>query len=471
MGRLVPIPTDLASRDPGSFRDPSGNVHIVGGRVFRTVLPPGKSDYEFVRGTGLLERLAEQGLVLPATPVSPDSAEAAQLPPASYVVEHPRLEAPSYPYEWSFPALRDAALLQLDIHLQSLKAGVTLSDASAYNIMFDGPKPVFIDYLSFRKYRDGEFWLGHRQFCEQFLNPLLLTAYVGIPFQSWYRGTLEGITSRDLSRILPLRRRLSWRVFTHVFLQSSMQNPKATKDAESISRMKLPIAGLMNILGSLRSWVQNLEPSRSGPPIWEGYASDNSYTAAEAASKRAFVEKFSSTVRPGLLLDIGCNTGEYAKAALNAGALRALGWESDHGALDAAYRKAQAENLKFLPLYSDAANTSPPQGWNGRERQSLVDRVQADAVFGLALVHHMAIARNIPLGQAIGWIMDRAPNGVIEFVPKSDPMVRQLLKLREDIFADYTEQTFLERIQSRADIVESVRLPNSGRLLCWYRRR
>jgi ribosomal protein L11 methylase PrmA len=228
---------------------------------------------------------------------------------------------------------------------------------------------------------------------------------------------------------------------------------------------------MVNILTSLRSWVKGLEPLRNGPPIWEGYASDNSYTAAETGLKRAFVEKFSSTVRPNLLLDIGCNTGEYAKAALKAGARTALGWESDHGALDAAYRKANAENLKFLPLYSDAANTSPAQGWNGHERQSLVDRVRADAVFGLALVHHMAIARNIPLGMAINWIMDRAPNGVIEFVPKTDPMVRQLLKLREDIFADYTEETFLERIRSRGNIVESERLPNSGRLLVWFRRK
>ncbi|MCH8816049.1 MAG: class I SAM-dependent methyltransferase, partial [Chloroflexi bacterium] len=89
--------------------------------------------------------------------------------------------------------LRRAALHYLDLHLDLLERNFTLSDASAYNIQFRGTRPVFIDVLSIRPYREGEYWTGYRQFCEQFLNPLLLVAVSGIPYQAWFRGNIEGI--------------------------------------------------------------------------------------------------------------------------------------------------------------------------------------------------------------------------------------------------------------------------------------
>ncbi|MEO8620118.1 MAG: class I SAM-dependent methyltransferase [bacterium] len=455
--------------DSGSYRDPSGHVHIVDDRILRTVLPAGVSDYDFVRESGLHAALTERGQLIRGTPVS--ITELGDRTDARYVIEHPRLDVVTYPYEWAFPALKDAALLQLDIHLEALQRGVTLSDASAYNIMFDGPRPVFIDYLSFRRYRDGDFWAGHRQFCEQFLNPLLLTALNGVPYHDWYRGALEGIASHGLARVLHLRKKLSWNVFTHVTLQSSLQKPSTTETAAKVTRMSLPLAGLRNILGGLRSWVARLQPSPHRPTLWSGYATDNSYSTPEAQLKVGFIRKFAAAVRPGILLDLGCNTGDYSVAALEAGARSAIGWESDHGALDAAYIRARDAKLAFLPLYADPVNPSPAQGWDARERPALTERVRADAVFALAFIHHVAIARNVPLEMVIDWIIARAPNGIIEFVPKSDPMVIQLLRLREDIFDGYSEEAFLAHIQARGEIVESVRLPVSGRLLAWYRRR
>lgn len=458
------------TRNAASYRDPSGHVYLVEGRVLRTVLPPGVADYEFVRDSGLARRLTERGWLIDATEV-PVDVLSVDGPSPAYVLEHPRLAIQSYPYEWSFPALKDAALLQLDIHLEALKAGVTLSDASAYNVMFDGPKPVFIDYLSFRRYRDGEFWAGHRQFCEQYLNPLLLTAYAGVPFQPWYRGAMEGIPPALLANVLPARRKWSWRVMTHVVLQASMEKPNANDQAGAASKMKLPLVSLQNMLASLRSWVAELEPSPSRPSIWSGYATDNSYTAPETVLKRSFIERFAAEERPNVLLDIGCNTGDYSVAALRAGAGAAVGWESDAGALDAAYLRAKRDGIDFLPLWGDAVNPSPAQGWDASERTSLPARMEVDALLALALIHHMAIARNVPLDAVLHWLVDRARIGIIEFVPKSDPMVRQLLKLRADIFDDYAEEHFLEVLRSRGEIVDTCRLPNSGRLLAWYRRR
>jgi ribosomal protein L11 methylase PrmA len=172
-----------------------------------------------------------------------------------------------------------------------------------------------------------------------------------------------------------------------------------------------------------------------------------------------------------MIWDIGCNTGDYAKAALEAGAGYAVGFDFDQGALDAAFTRAESEGLSFLPLFLDLANPTPSQGWAERERRGLTDRASADAILGLALVHHLAIGRNIPLEQVVAWLIDLAPNGIIEFVPKSDPMVQRLLRLREDIFDDYGEEAFAKHLQAGAKIVQVAEVSASGRRLFWFERR
>ena len=219
-----------ARPDRASFRDRSGRVFHCEGRVFRTVMPPAREDFDFVRSTGLIDELVGNGQLVAETSVSPDVlGDAAN--GADYVIEHPKLPIISYPYEWSFEALKTAALLQLDVHLAALERGVTLADATAYNVQFRGAKPVFIDSLSFRRYVDGEYWSAHRQFCDQFLNPLLLQSVLGVPHNPWYRGSLEGISAEHLSDMLPWYRKLSWGVFTNVVMQARLQNRTRADDS------------------------------------------------------------------------------------------------------------------------------------------------------------------------------------------------------------------------------------------------
>jgi hypothetical protein len=203
--------------EPGSFRDPSGLVFVHERRVVRTVTAHAAAEYEFARDAGLLRTLAEHGRLIASCEVDPALLGSAAAG-ARHVLEHPRLAFISFPYEWSFPLLKRAALAHLDLHLDLLERDLTLSDASAYNVQFQGVRPIFIDVLSIRRYRAGEYWVGHRQFCEQFLNPLLLRALLGVAHNAWYRGSLEGIPTRDLARLLPLGKRLSWNVLSQVVL-------------------------------------------------------------------------------------------------------------------------------------------------------------------------------------------------------------------------------------------------------------
>lgn len=454
--------------EPGSFRDPAGRVIRLGDRIFRTVNDCAADDYDFAERTGFLRELAESGDI-----VRTERVDGQILGPAAagarYVLEHEPLRFVSYPYEWSFAALQAAALLHLDIQLKALDHGITLSDASAYNVQFVGSRPVFIDTLSFRRYVEGEFWAGHRQFCEQFLNPLLLTALFGLPHQPWYRGALNGISAQDLAALLPIRHKLRPRLLTHVVLPASLhrvgQQAAADLDTRRIRQARLPKDSFRRMLQSLRSWIADLKPKRSAKTVWQDYAQANSYAPEEAQAKAEFVARFVSDTKPGLLLDVGCNTGDYALVALRAGADYVVGFDADQGALDAAFHRARVGSLRFHPLFLDATNPSPSQGWAESERKGISARARADGVIALALVHHLAIGANIPLHFVAQWLAGLAPHGVVEFVPKSDSMVQRLLQLRKDIFPDYEEAVFLRYLEGHAQIVERKTISASGRCL------
>lgn len=458
-----------AIADPASYRDPSGRIYSIDGRIFRTVTEAAARDFNTVRASGLYDDLVAAGHVIAAETVEREIPEL--LGRHSYMLlEHPRLPFISYPYEWSFSELKSAALLHLNVHLSALERGMTLSDASAYNVQFIGAKPIFIDTLSFRPYRDGEYWMGHRQFCQQFLNPLLLRTFFGIPHNQWYRGAMEGIPTTDMARLLPFRRKLSWNVLTNIVLQArfehSAQRGILQVDADVVQKAKFPFVSCQRLLRKMCSWISRLEPYDKTPTNWQNYSLENSYSPEEAQAKRKFIWDFVRATEPKMVWDLGCNAGDYAVAALEGGAAYVVGWDIDQGALDAAFSRAERQCLAFTPLFFDAANPTPGQGWAESERRGMHARGPADIVLALAIVHHLAISGNLPLNKIAEWLTGLGRAGVVEFVPKSDRMVQTLLELREDIFPDYDLEHFLAELRRRARI-EKITVVN-GRHLIWY---
>lgn len=458
--------------DGGSYRDPGGRVYSNGKEIYRIVTPAAVEEYVHARDSGLLEILIQKGHLVKTVEVS-RNAIAADIREGGIVLRHERIPFISYPYEWSFPLLKAAALLTLDIYLEALGFGMTLSDASAYNIQFRGSKPIFIDILSLRRYREDEPWIGHKQFCEQFLNPLLLRCLFGVPHNAWFRGSLEGIETAHISRLLPWWRNISFNIFSHITLQSLLQSKAATDGgqmAQSAKRVRLPRKNFERMLLALRDWIAKLYPKETGPTVWQDYAQKTTYDTVEHTAKHKFVSEFCSELKPASLWDMGCNAGEYSQVALLSGARRVIGFDIDHGAIEKAYARARSNALDFLPLYLDSANPSPGQGWAGIERKSTLSRSGAQAVIALAFVHHLAIGRNIPLDMLVDWLISIAPHGIIEFVQKDDPMVRQLLTLREDIFPNYNQKNFEAQIRARAEIIRSKTVSASGRTLYQYKR-
>ncbi|MBT3333347.1 MAG: class I SAM-dependent methyltransferase [Rhodospirillaceae bacterium] len=449
----------------GSFRDPAGHVYDIDGRIIRTIAPEAVEDFRQVMAAPCFQSLIDDGWLIDSNILSAEDCPL-DLPDKTMAIEHSRIPFISYPYEWSFAALKSAALLHLDLHIRCMDDNITLCDGSAYNIQFIGPRPVFIDLLSLRPYREGEPWAGYRQFCEQFINPLLLGAKLGIAPNAWYRGALEGITAGDLASMLKWQHRLSWNMFWHVFMQASLQNKATAQSGNSVPKIPhVARAGKIAILKQLRKWIASLSLKSSGISTWGDYAHSHSYDSDAESQKRDFVAAAVKDVTPATLLDLGCNVGDYTVLALESGAGRVLGADADHLALERAFSRAQAEDLDFLPLYLDGANPTPSQGWNGVERDSFTTRAKSDMSLSLAVLHHLVIGRNIPLDQAVPWIVSLAPNGVMEFVTKDDPMITRMLALREDIFPDYTQARFEEILSEHATITASQVVLGGNRVL------
>jgi len=457
----------------GSFRDPSGRVFEANGEIFRTVRENAVDHYEFVKGTGLLQDLADQGQIVTTQEID-RSALGEAAGDAQLVLRHSRIPFISYPYEWSFSLLKSAALLHLDIQIAALERDVSLSDASAYNVQFDGINPVFIDILSFRKYQEGELWAGHRQFCEQFLNPLLLRSMFAIPHNDWFRGSLEGIDMVRFANLIPTWRKFSPNLFSHVLMPARMQNRAISNSDENIARAKkvsLPKQRYMHILIQLQHWISGLKAKDSDATTWQNYELTHTYNNDEEQAKQAFVAQFCAKVKPDTLWDMGCNSGEYSEVALSAGANRVIGFDFDQGALDHAYGRARDKKLNLLALFQDGANPSPDQGWNMSERRSAAHRGGADALVALAFEHHLAIGKNIPLDRVVKWLVSLAPQGIIEFVQKTDTTVQRMLALREDIFDEYSQENFEAALKSCAKIIETKVVSKEGRTLYWFARR
>jgi hypothetical protein len=457
-----------AARDPGSFRDPSGFVFWRDGRPYRQIQQRFASEWDAFAGSPLERRLMERGRLVPYDTVSVDLAEA---PGAHAVIAPEPIEFVSYPYEWTFGELKDAALLTLDAQLDALADGWTLRDASAFNVQFRAGRPVLIDSLSFEPHEDGTPWVAYRQFCEHFLAPLALMARRDVRLADLLRTEIDGVPLDLAARLLPWRTRLNFGLLSHVHLHARSQRRHAGNEDEgqAARSARIPRSRLVALTGNLRSTVKGLDWTPAGTE-WSDYADHTSYGDAATASKARLVDAFVREVPGGRAWDLGANTGRYSRVAADAGK-RVLAFDIDPAAAEQHYRALKGEGrTDILPLVQDVANPSPGVGWAGRERRSLLERANPDVILALALVHHLAISRNVPLSMLLGLFADLAPWAVVEFVPREDPMVGRLLAARRDVFDDYTIEGFRAAAAGRFEIVREEPIAESPRTLFLLRR-
>jgi len=453
-----------------SFRDPSGFVFTHNGNIYRQVNKSYKDTFDHFIKSGLYDHLVSSGLLVEHEEVDipiPD-------PDSFYSIIKPSLITfISYPYEWCFSQLKDAALTTLKIQEDALRYGMVLKDASAFNIQFRGFQPIFIDTLSFDLYQEGSPWVAYQQFCQHFLAPLALMSYTDIRLNKLLRLYIDGIPLDFAKTLLPFRSFVNISLLLHIYLHArsqarysdtSLKSGLTAAKKKGLSR-KVSLTELRGLIDNLRTTVHKLKWKPSGTE-WGDYYEDTNYSIESMESKKKLVNDFLETSRPYSVWDLGANTGEFSRIASNCG-IDTVSYDIDPAAVEKNYLSCKAKMTpNLLPLIMDLTNPSPSIGWQNNERLSFTERKKPDAIFALALIHHLAISNNVPFVKISEFFAALSKKWlIIEFVPKDDSQVQRLLSSREDIFANYTKEEFEKEFSNMFIITDCKPIEKSERFL------
>lgn len=445
---------------PGSFRDPSGFVFYHDDSVYRQVNKTYKEHYDHLMGSGLYEKLVELGLLIPHVEVGDDYARTDDM----YKVLKPDI-VPfiSYPYEWCFSQLKDAALTTLKIQKIALDFDMTLKDASAFNIQFIKGSPVFIDTLSFEKYHEGQFWIAYRQFCQHFFAPLALICYKDVRLQQLFVTYIDGIPLDFASSLLPFRTWLRFPLLSHIHLHAKSQNHFSYKTVGT-SDHKMSRLSFWGVVDSLESFIRKMKWQPKGTE-WGDYYKDTNYSSDAFHHKQTLIDGYLDKIDANTVWDLGANIGTFSKLSAKRG-MQTVSFDIDPAAVEKNYIKCIAEREpNILPLLLDLTNPSPALGWEHLERLSFLDRAPVDTVLALALVHHLAISNNLSLEKIAALFNKICRSLIIEFIPQSDSQFQRLRLTRNSDFSNYTQQVFESEFEKYFKINNSSGIKDSERTL------
>ncbi len=447
-----------ATMHPASFRDPSGFIFERDGIIYRQVNLAFKEHYDHFITSGCYKHLVQHGLLIPHESIAQHLSGESNY----YLTLRPEpIPFITYPPEWTFDMLKDAALLTLQLVRECLHYGMMLKDATPYNIQWYKGRLIFIDTLSFEKYQERP-WIAYRQFCECFLGPLLLMHHSKMSLAPLQLAWPEGIPLSVTSSLLPWRTRFSLHTYLHIHLHARITGKpgKETSKEQPFSRQKL-----LNLLSSLETLVNGLKlPTVNS--TWSGYYEEAATRADYLEQKKLILSQWIANLGSvKTAADLGANEGAFT-ALLAHQDIPSIAADFDPYCINRLYdsiKKTGQRNIQ--PMVLDLSNPTPAYGVNSEERASFLDRLEVDLVLALALIHHLAIGKNIPFTR-IARLMSRVGRKlIIEYVPKQDEKVQLLLKNKADIYPDYTEQEFVQSFGEYFSILQRVEVANSGRAL------
>lgn len=448
----------MTDAHPASFRDPAGFVFVIDNVYYRQVNQSYAASYDRLMQSGLYDALTGKGLLVPHTEV----AENLTGSPNRYKTILPRqIGCISYADEWSPWQLKDAALLTLRIQQVAMDHGMTLKDATPLNTQFEKGSAIFVDTLSFEIYDPSRPWIAYRQFCESFLFPLYLHRY-------WQTGTgrlvsawPEGVPAAVTARLLPLKSRWNAGAWMHVFLQSqvSARNPDDRKQKFDFSKTKLT-----RVIQHLQSLVSRLVRPATNHSAWSNYYDGTILGKEYLASKEQLFREYIRDIEFDDALDLGCNEGWFSKILAEKGK-PVIAVDSDWRCIDRLYRD---QIPQILPLCIDLSNPTPASGFRNAERASFNDRSPADLVTALALVHHLALDKNIPFSLIADYCRQLAKKYlIIEFVSLSDEKAAALVARKETPVVGYDTRNFETQFSRHFHIEKKNIVPGTDR--CLYR--
>ena len=437
--------------DNASFRDPSGYVVHHNNSIYRIINKNYSSVFKECTESGLFKKLIDDKMLL-------NFEESFHLELEDTIifkiVKQEKIRFISFPYEWSFDMLKDAALLTLEIQKKCIESGLSLKDASAYNIQFHDGKPILIDITSFEIYNE-EPWIAYRQFCEHFLGPLALMAKKDVRLSKLLVNYIDGIPLDIVSGLIPKTTFTNFGLSAHIHAHAKAQKKYEEK---KIEKKKLKKIQLMGIIQSLSSTIKNLKLEQETE--WAEYYKDTNYSDEEQIEKEEKVKQFIQKTTSDIIVDLGANDGKFSRIASEKTFVVSI--DVDPIAVNKNYNH---HDVNIISIVGDLANPTPSLGWNNTERPSLLKRIEKNTCLALALIHHLRITFGIPLRKQFEFFSCIAEYLIIEFVDKNDSQIRKLLQNREDVFDDYTEDNFEAIALEYFELVDSAKIKNSDRKL------
>lgn len=457
----MPDDTNSIIAIPGSFRDPDGRVFLRENILYRSVAYSYKENYLQLIRSGLYSKLTTLGFL-----IHHDEVDVSQSNAGCFKLLKPaRIKFVSYPYEWSFNQLRDAALLVLEIQKIALEHGMILKDSSAFNIQFNEGKPVLIDTLSFEIYKEGEPWVAYKQFCQHFLAPLALMSFKDPRLIDLFKSNLDGVPLDLAASLLPLRSRFKTGLLIHIHLhlvgQKRFSDKKINRKPAKKKFSRNAFNGLIESLGKA---IAGLKAPRH-VASWYTYYVDIELPGTYIPEKIKVVNNYCTHVSPRYVWDLGANNGVFSSLDSLKNSF-VVSMDNSHECVDKVYVDGRASGLtNILPLVINLMNPSPGLGWENKERDPVFNRGAPDLVMALALIHHLAITNDLPLTRIASFFNDIAMHLVIEFVPKEDVNAQKLLRSKPDIFPDYTIENFEAEFSNYFTIKERTTLPGTERVI------
>lgn len=444
-----------------SFRDPSGEVFYSDGEVYRRISNEYKQQFDLLTASGFYEKCFKKKLLVHHSTC--DNCESNY----SYIIKAEKIPFISYPYEWSFNEIKDAAVLTLQLHLLALKNDFILKDASAYNVQFKQGNPIFIDTLSFDIYKEGEPWGAYGQFCRHFLVPLLLMKFVDISLNKMLKIYIDGIPLDIASTMLKGKGGFFVKQHIHWHAKAISKHSEDGK-LNQVKTIKISKNNQIALVESILRYIEKMDIGMKETE-WGDYYNRTNYTENAKNAKALFVEKCINEIDPHMVWDLGANDGTYSRLAIRDNT-DVIAFDIDPVAVNKNYLQCKNKDISMLPLIMDLCNPSAGVGFAGKERKALLDRDLPDVVMALALIHHISISNNVPFVKLAEWLSDMSEYLIIEFVPKKDSQVKILLATREDIFVNYNEKGFEEAFAKYYSIIQKEELVDSGRTMYLMKR-